>query len=81
MLRVLDIAPCTWRCIGTRRVNHGHVSRMSQANEYVSLYMLVIMINTANRSPAFKIPEIKFLQVSAAASKSRHPSDVLVLKT
>jgi hypothetical protein len=43
--------------------------------------MLVIIISTANQSAAFKIPEIKFLQVSAAASKSRHPSDVQALKT
>lgn len=35
---------------------------------------MLIIIKTANSPTAFKIPEIKFLQVSAAASKSRHLS-------
>ena len=41
---------------------------------------MIISINTANNNTAFKIPEIKFLQVSAAASMSRHASDFRALK-
>ena len=71
MLRVLKRSCCTRHCLRTWRVFDGALSRMSSQDEYGSQSCSEPQL--ADPTQAFKIPDIKFLRVSASAETNAAP--------
>ena len=69
---MLNHTPCARFSISPRRVLHGSLPRVSSQNEYI-LFQAQVMAISDEMHPAFKIPEIKFLLISAAARMNRAP--------